>query len=83
MSNIIDYLDWRGDITLAASPFNEIDNIILSMSTFVDFTDIVSPDVASEPLGFKGAMHAFERVIDTRQYLGVLVSTAVSSTRKF
>lgn len=75
MSNIIDYLDWRGDVPLSACPFNEIDNIILSMSTFVDFTDIVSPDVASEPLGFKGAMHAFERVIDTRQYLGVLVST--------
>lgn len=75
MSNIIDYLDWRGDITLSASPFNEIDNIILSMSTFVDLTGIVSPDVTAEPIGFKGAMHAFERVMDTRRYLGVLVSS--------
>lgn len=75
MSNIIDYLDWRGDITLSASPFNEIDNIILSMSTFVDLTDIVSSDVAVEPVGFRGAMYAFERVMDTRRYLGVLVSS--------
>lgn len=45
------------------------------MSTFVDLTDIVSPDTAAEPIGFKGAMQAFERVMDTRRYLGVLVSS--------
>ena len=73
MSNIIDYLDWRGDITLSASPFNEIDNIILSMSTFVDLTDIVAADTSTEPIGLRGAMRAFERVIDTRRYMGVLV----------
>ena len=30
MANILDYLDWRGDLPFTAAPFNEIDNLILS-----------------------------------------------------
>ena len=30
MANILDYLIWRGDLTLAERPFNEVDNLILS-----------------------------------------------------
>lgn len=29
MGNILDYLDWRGDLTFEQSPFNEVDNLIL------------------------------------------------------
>ena len=28
MANILEYLDWRGDLTLAQDPFNEVDNLI-------------------------------------------------------
>ena len=31
MANLLDYLDWRGDLTLKQSPFNEVDNLILGM----------------------------------------------------
>lgn len=27
MGNILDYLDWRGDLTFEQSPFNEVDNL--------------------------------------------------------
>ena len=30
MANLMDYLDWRGDLTLAVSPFNEVDALILA-----------------------------------------------------
>ena len=30
MANLLDYLDWRGDLTLRQSPFNEVDNLILA-----------------------------------------------------
>ena len=29
MANILDYLDWRGDLTLAERGFNEVDNLSL------------------------------------------------------
>ena len=41
MANLLDYLDWRGDLTLAQSPFNEVDNLILAELSFVDFGGIV------------------------------------------
>ena len=41
MANLLDYLDWRGDLTLKQSPFNEVDNLILAELAFVDFNGIV------------------------------------------
>ena len=41
MANIMDYLVWRGDLDWDASPFNEVDNVILSELVYVDFSDIV------------------------------------------
>ena len=41
MSNIMNYLDWRGDLTFEQSPFNEVDNLILAQLSYVDFKGIV------------------------------------------
>lgn len=41
MANILDYLDWRGDLTLAQSEFNEVDNLLLAQLVYVDFDGIV------------------------------------------
>ena len=35
MPNIIDYLQWRGDIRLEHSPFNEVDNLILAEFSYL------------------------------------------------
>lgn len=42
MANILDYMDWRGDLTFAERPFNEVDNLILSVLSYLDFEGIVS-----------------------------------------
>ena len=41
MANINDYLQWRGDLTFAERPFNDVDNIILAALSYLDFTGIV------------------------------------------
>lgn len=40
MPNIMDYLDWRGDLSLAVSPFNEVDNYICAMVVTPDYTGV-------------------------------------------
>ena len=40
MANILDYLDWRGDLSLAVSPFNEVDNYICAMVVTPDYTGV-------------------------------------------
>lgn len=41
MGNILSYLKWRGDLTFAQSPFNEVDNLILSQLAYTDFCGCV------------------------------------------
>lgn len=41
MANIVDYLIWRGDLSFAERPFNDVDNVILATLSYLDFTDIV------------------------------------------
>jgi len=44
MSNIIDYLTWRGDITLACMPFNAADNLVLSLLAYILFENVMSKE---------------------------------------
>ena len=35
MAHMIDYLDWRGDLSFFHFPFNEVDNVILAQLSYV------------------------------------------------
>ena len=37
MANIMDYLAWRGDIALAYSPFNDLDSLVLSALSYLNY----------------------------------------------
>lgn len=43
MANIMDYVIWRGDLSLQVSPFNEVDGLILAELSFLNFEGIVPP----------------------------------------
>ncbi|MFZ3071356.1 MAG: DUF2974 domain-containing protein [Anaerolineaceae bacterium] len=47
MQNIMDYLDWRGDVSFACDSFNEVDNLIFSVLVYLDLQGIV-PGEAEE-----------------------------------
>lgn len=40
MSNILDYIDWRGDLSVKAAPFCEVDNLILSVLAYMELDGI-------------------------------------------
>ena len=42
MTNIFDYLKWRGDLKISQAPFNHVDALILSRLSYAPFEDIVS-----------------------------------------
>jgi hypothetical protein len=41
MANIFDYIAWRGDLSFRKSPFNPVDNIILTHAAYFPFDGIV------------------------------------------
>lgn len=55
MANIVDYLKWRGDITLKQNPFNEVDNLILSELSYIE----ISKKNAKKPITIKKAIHFY------------------------
>lgn len=59
MANMMDYLDWRGDLTLEAAEFNEVDNLILAHLVYVDFAGIVPGPESKEEIYLKEASDLF------------------------
>ena len=43
MADIFDYFTWRGDLTLSAAPFNEIDGVILARFAYIPFEYFSQP----------------------------------------
>ncbi|MCR4955395.1 MAG: DUF2974 domain-containing protein [Lachnospiraceae bacterium] len=41
MANMLDYLDWRGDLTFQQSKFNEVDNLLIAQMCYAPFEGIV------------------------------------------
>ena len=71
MANAIDYLDWRGDVPMSISPFNEVDGLIAAKLTSLDFTGIVPSEGGA---ALRDAVDAyFERYGDKDVRLGVLL----------
>ena len=47
MANVVDYLHWRGDLTFDNNPFNNVDNLILSILSYLGFGGVI-PSERSE-----------------------------------
>lgn len=46
MANILDYLDWRGDIPFSVSSFNEVDALILAELSYLPAEEILPADIS-------------------------------------
>lgn len=78
MANILDYLDWRGDISLAAAPFNEVDALIFAELSFLDLADIVPPPELGRGVRLRDAAAAFFARREGQEIdMGVLVPDAI------
>ena len=78
MANMIDYLDWRGDVPFSVSPFNEVDNLLFTQLSFIDLEGIL-PQRVSEgrmPL-WEAAEKYFEVHPDESTNMGLIVPAAI------
>ncbi len=75
MANIMDYLAWRGDIPLSASPFNDLDSLLLSALSYLTFPPMTAPlrDLALDLPAVDQAQFAF--VHDVRSLLSAAALT--------
>ncbi len=59
MGNVMDYLEWRGDLTFDQSPFNDVDNVILSQLAYVNFRDVIPSVQMNKGITLKAAAQLF------------------------
>jgi len=64
MSNILDYLDWRGDLEFNTDPINEVDNLVLSVLSYLDFAGVVPTPDESDSVSLADAAEAIKRMPD-------------------
>jgi hypothetical protein len=78
VANLMDYLDWRGDVPFSVSPFNEVDNLIFSEMSFIDLEGILPERVAGGWMSLREAVERyFERHPDDGVGLGLIVPAAI------
>ncbi len=90
MANVIDYLKWRGDLTFAQSPFNVVDNAILSMLAYVEYRDLV-PAGGEETVSLREVCAGYQAAHDPQEEAsmppakkgGVEVLRAAAETARF
>lgn len=90
MANLFDYLKWRGDISVCHACFNEIDALILSEISYLDFSGLVSDDF-EHPITLKRLADLF--FTDTKRAtkpLGLILPSSIldifkaaAKTRRF
>lgn len=73
MADVLDYIDWRGDLSFDAAPVNEIDKYIFACIGKPDYTGIVPAD--TQTVSIKTAVDGyFEAHPDTGDKLGLIAS---------
>lgn len=73
--NILDYLDWRGDLTFDQNAFNDVDALIFCQLSYLHFDSLVSSDFDN----FSTLFEVSEKFKDssgfeTRKNLGVMIN---------
>lgn len=89
MANIIDYIEWRGDLTFRQSPFNYVDNLIFATLSYADFRGIVPGISEEDGITVADAMTLYEEkgnwVADhnSSTYLGERVLVAMADSKRY
>ena len=80
MASLFDYIDWRGDLLFSEAPLNEVDSLILSQISYIDFQDIVSPEADGALITLREAAKQYlRRHRGETPYLGKIVPPEIVS----
>lgn len=79
MANVMDYIEWRGDLSFTACPLSEVDNLIFCLLSYVDLDGIVpaTPKEGRVTVRQAAMEFFFDHDPDEARPLGLIVPTAI------
>ncbi len=57
MANILDYIDWRGDLDIKKAPFCEVDGLVLALLSYMELSDIADADTLRRSITLREAVN--------------------------
>ena len=75
LTNIFDYLKWRGDIGFNDSPLNEVDALIFSELSYIHFDDLVSYDITVKGVPLETLADKYFSLHYDKNKLGAIIPT--------
>ena len=73
MANMMDYIDWRGDLEFSQVPLCEVDNLILSVLCYIDFENAIPSSLGESVLFNTAAKDYLKQHRGEKAYLGAIV----------
>jgi len=83
MANIIDYLEWRGDLTLDQDPFNDVDSLILCQLAYMKFDPILTEDHYYSLLPLGETIHRILEQFDEKEQIATYLMSDPKTDRRF
>lgn len=85
-NDVFDYIEWRGDLSFEQSPFNEVDALILSIFSYLDFSCL-----NRDSLFFRYAIECINSMPDKQKFDGpgiimkdvVLLANAAAESKRY
>ncbi len=59
MGSLFDYLAWRGDLPFEQAPLNEVDSLIFSLLSYIEYKDIVGAEHDAGVVSLQAAANGF------------------------
>ncbi|WP_407426989.1 Mbeg1-like protein [Treponema sp.] len=83
LSTIIDYIDWRGDLSFSISPLNEIDALIFCQLSYMNFSNLI-PETFDSSIKLSELSKIFfgSSDFETRSDLGMLIDKRTNGLLK-
>ncbi len=70
MSNLLDYVSWRGDLSFSDSKFGEVDATIFSVLSYIDFSDLSDENGT---VTFSAAQERYHELQDKESKMGLII----------
>ena len=75
MTNIFDYIKWRGDVMFSSSGLNEIDSLIFCELSYIPFDNIISSDFSENGLTIEEIYDMYFDGLDEKINMGAIIPT--------
>ena len=75
LTNILDYVKWRGDISFNNSPVNEVDALVFCELAYIHFDDLVSSDISAKGIPFETLADKYYSLHYNKNKLGAIIPT--------